>query len=81
MQYALGYGERSAFTSTIVAYPYESNYTVVRSDVSNAQDTSINYLFNTSIHKDGSAYDGFQIISPSGDYTGTLTVYGLKESS
>lgn len=83
LRYGLGYFVPSPDQGTAyvrISYPYEAVETVHLAGVTNSVDTGLNLLYTFDCHKVASSQDGFTLSCPSGNISGTVTVYGLKES-
>jgi len=80
--WASGYTEIAAFgyVALKISNPFEAVRTTAWADVSYGASGSIEMLRTVMAHDLTTSYTGFTVIPGSGTITGSITVYGLKES-
>jgi hypothetical protein len=78
----LGYTETSAFAFAVlrISNPFQEERTTAWSDISYDADGNIRIYRQVNSHDLTNSYDGITVFPASGTITGTITVYGLKES-
>lgn len=79
---ALGHTETTScgFVKLNVSYPFQSEITSANSIFSLDADGSISGYNSVFSHDLTTSYDGFTAFPASGTITGSITVYGLRES-
>lgn len=79
-----GFGELSSveygFHLLRIGHPFTANYTSGLNWLGNRIGGNIDHQHTYYIHNVASSYDGITAYVGTGNFTGTITVYGLRES-